>query len=270
MPNHENVEKRMVSKTPRRKNETVGPSQEKWGKAILRWRLSNIWINEKKQRVPCSQQVPHEWAQAYGVTFYNSQIAYAERGTHEPKGAGFFLGFAAFNKALSEQNFSKVKDKKTRERLKACNPYLNAQGNVATATDLFGQYCGELEINEVYTRQEELTDELSEEWGEKLIEVFDQMARDCMLDGPRMWKQLKSTKDFPESKELQSILQDVLRGELKLNKDHIISVAKTCHRCPVFYAFVQYAETNENVNQNLIKELTPLNTRIESLAKALV
>ncbi len=260
----------MVPKTPRRKNETVGPSQEKFGKAILRWRLSNIWIGDKNQRVPCSQQVPHEWAQAYDVTFYNSQIAYAERGTLEPKGAGFFLGFAAFNKALVKQNFSKVKDKKTRERLKACNPYLNAEGKPATATDLFGQYCGELEINEVYTRQEELTEELSKEWGEKLTAIFDQFARDSMLNGKKMWDELKNTKDFPTSKEYQTLVQDVLRGEITLTKEHVIFSAKSYNRCPVFYALQHFAEQHPDVDSKPLEELSQLNLKMESLAADLV
>ena len=260
----------MAAKSPRRKNDTVGPSQEKFGKAIARWRLSNVWINENKHRVPCSQQVPHEWAQAYGVNFYNSQIAYAERGTLEPKGAGFFLGFAAFNKALVEKNFSKVKDKKTRERLKACNPYLNAQGKVATATDLFGQYCGEFEINEAYTREQDLTDEIAEEWGKKISKVFEQMARDCMMNGSQMWKEIKSTKDFPTSKDHQILLQDVLRGEINLSKDDVVAVAKTYGKCPVFYAFKQYAETNKDVDQKLINSLASQNQLVEELACKLV
>jgi len=115
-----------------------------------------------------------------------------------------------------------------------------------------------------------LTDELAEEWGKKVSEVFDQMARDCMLNGPQMWKELKSTKDFHMSKEHQEILQDVLRGEINLSKDDVVAVAKTYGKCPVFYAFKQYAETNKDVDQKLINSLASQNQLVEELACKLV
>tara|TARA_Y100001937_G_scaffold58622_1_gene80437 strand:- start:241 stop:981 length:741 start_codon:yes stop_codon:yes gene_type:complete len=174
------------------------------GKSDKRWREMNF----------LSQQNCHDWAKAAGVPLHNSQVAYWERGTLDPKGE-FWFAREAYNFAIAENNFPASLSRVVKDRMKAAEPYLNHKGEVATALDFQAMFGNRQPINPLYTKAEELTNDFLAEFAQQIERTFKKVARENMFSNKECWDALCQTKAMKQvkDKKVASLVQDVLRGE---------------------------------------------------------
>ena len=227
---------------------------EHFGLAVLRWRELNGW----------SQQVPHDLARILQIKFFNSQIAYLERGILDPKPA-FFIAFAKFNQVISKAIFPPVQEgftESTLERLQDSEPFLNAEGEVATASDLFSMFVGEQPLNKKYTQALELTEEFCNAYGHKLEDTFNNIGHELLLSPKDTWVALAKTKGFPKDKGYQSLCRDILRGAHELTKEETIECLKMTNykACPCYRGLSLLAKDEKDPVD--ISELTKANTKL--------
>ena len=152
----------------------------------------------------------------------------------------------------TKKGFKFVQKETTRERLQKAVPFVNAKGDPATATDFFGMYIGEQDINPLYAgTKEELTEEFCHEYGHSLSEAFNKIARERMLTPKKAWQELTQVEKFPQDPEYQAICQDVLRGAHELKREEVVSIveeyAPTCGgQCPCYHALEVLADDEED------------------------
>ena len=152
----------------------------------------------------------------------------------------------------TKKGYKFVQKETTRERLQKAVPFVNSKGDPATATDLFGMYIGQLEINPLYAvTKEELTEEFCNHYGHSLEEAFNKIARVRMLNSKKAWQELIKVEKFPQDPEYQAICQDVLRGEHELTKEEALYIVeeyapKCGGQCPCFHALTVLADDKED------------------------
>ena len=152
----------------------------------------------------------------------------------------------------TKKGFKFVQKETTRERLQKAVPFVNSKGDPATATDLFGMYIGQLEINPLYAvTKEELTEEFCNHYGHSLEEAFNKIARVRMLNSKKAWQELIKVEKFPQDPEYLTICQDVLRGAHELTKGETLDIveeyAPGCDgQCPCYYALEVLADDKED------------------------
>jgi hypothetical protein len=152
----------------------------------------------------------------------------------------------------TKKGFKFVQKKTTRDRLQKAVPFVNSKGEPATATDLFGMYIGQQEINPLYAvTKEELTEEFCHEYGHSLSAAFNKIARERMLTPKKAWQELTQVEKFPQDPKYQAICQDILRGAHELTKEEALNIvdeyAPTCGgQCPCFHALSVLADDEED------------------------
>ena len=152
----------------------------------------------------------------------------------------------------TKKGFKFVQKETTRERLQKAVPFVNAKGDPATATDLFGMYIGQLEINPLYAgTKEELTEEFCHEYGHSLSAAFNKIASERLLSPKKAWQELTQVEKFPQDAEYQSICRDVLRGAHELTKEETLNIveeyAPKCNgQCPCYYALEVLANDDQD------------------------
>ena len=217
-----------------------------------------------------SHQDLHTYGKDRGVKIYNSQIAYFERGVLCPQPT-FFVALARLMKDLKAgyktttgkrtrrnlKGFLFIEKETTRERLEFAVPFVNTDGRPVTATDLFGMFVGQLDVNSLYTvtkeelTKEELTEEFCHEYGHSLSAAFNKIARERMLAPKKAWLELIKVEKFPQDPKYQAICQDILRGAHELTKEEALGIveeyAPTCGgQCPCFHALCVLADDKED------------------------
>jgi hypothetical protein len=158
--------------------------REALGKAITVWMKRNGW----------SQQTFHDWATAAAsVGPWNSQVSLWQRGKLDPKPM-FWVGVGRFNAAIASQEFPYVTGRNLRDRLTGAEPFLTADGRVATATDFFSLFIGEAQLSDQYLAPEPepvLTDDDAKGISDMCREAFRRIATDQMLNPKEAWEALK-------------------------------------------------------------------------------
>ena len=177
------------------------------GKALKRWRVINN----------ISQQNGHEWAKAEGVALHNSQLAYFELSRLDPKNE-FWYSLEAWIQAIANNDFPPTQGGFSRivlDRMKQAEPFLNIDGEPATAQDLQAMFGARQKINPLYTKQEKLTKEFLTDYVEELEKTFKQVAKNNMMSNKECWDSLTKTAPMKAVKEkhVTSMAQDILRGE---------------------------------------------------------
>tara|TARA_Y100001968_G_scaffold264499_1_gene253430 strand:- start:567 stop:1310 length:744 start_codon:yes stop_codon:yes gene_type:complete len=205
------------------------------GKAEKRWREMN----------GLSQQNAHEWAKAEGVNYFNSQIAYFETARLDPKNE-YWYSREAYNLAIASNDFPPTQKGFSRvvlDRLKQAEPFLNIDGEPATAQDFQAMFGARQEINPIYTKQQKLTKELLEEFSQQLEKTFKLVARENLLSDRDLWKELNKLKCMKAVKEKQAltIAMDVIRGEHILEADEVKAVFLRYKRCPLTMALKEFS-----------------------------
>tara|TARA_R100001443_G_scaffold37226_2_gene50991 strand:- start:31 stop:771 length:741 start_codon:yes stop_codon:yes gene_type:complete len=177
------------------------------GKAFKRWRVMNN----------ISQQNLHEWAKAEGVNLFNSQLAYFELSRLDPKNE-FWYSLETGIYCIANNQFPPTQGAFSRtvlDRLKQAEPFLNIEGEPATAQDLQAMFGARQRINPLYTKQEKLTKEFLTDYVEELEKTFKQVAKNNMMSNKECWDSLTKTAPMKAVKEkhVTSMAQDILRGE---------------------------------------------------------
>ena len=231
-------------------NVELAESREAFGKALKRWRDMN----------GLSQQVLHNLACALGVNVFNSQWAHIENGVLEPK-TPLFKGLPKIMNAISTGKLPPTQEgfsKSDRDRLKAAEPYLDYEGNVADAVVFFAQFSGERpktdgKINELYGAPKELTEETVSKYIKELEKQFKDYSRDQMISPKDAWilfKEQKAAKDI--SKSDLEIIQDIFRGADTFNAKQAREFLNKYRFCPAYDGLV----TMEDIKINpKLKEL---------------
>jgi hypothetical protein len=224
------------------------------GKAFKRWReINNI-----------SQQNIHEWAKAEGVALHNSQLAYFELSRLDPKNEYWFSVEACFQAIANndfpptQQGFSRV----VLDRLKQAEPFLNIDGEPATAQDFQAMFGARQEINPLYTKQEKLTKEFLTEYVEQLEKTYKLVARQNMMSNKECWDALCKTPPMKEVKEkhIMIMMQDVLRGERVPTLDEARFVIPKYKGCPACFGLAIVSE------EPLPKKMEDMHKKLISIA----
>tara|TARA_R100000664_G_scaffold511_5_gene1600 strand:+ start:170 stop:919 length:750 start_codon:yes stop_codon:yes gene_type:complete len=169
-----------------------------------------------------SQQNCHDWAKAAGIPLHNSQVAYWERGVLDPKGE-FWYAREAYNFAIAENDFPPGISRTVRDRLKASEPYLNADGEVANAQDFQAMFGGRQSINKIYTVQavKKITLEHALNISTFDRTVFSGFATDELMDRKDAWKSLVVHLEGILNKKLLRRMQAVVAGQDDWSVDEI-------------------------------------------------
>ena len=206
------------------------------GKAEKRWREMN----------GLSQQNAHEWAKAEGVNYFNSQIAYFETARLDPKNE-YWYSREAYNLAIANNDFPPTQGGFSRtvlDRMKQAQPFLNIDGEPATAQDFQAMFGARQEINPLYTKQQKLTPDLLEEFSQQLEKTFKLVARENLLSDIDLWKELKTLKCMKAVKEkkIATTAMDVIRGEHILEADEVKYVFLKYKQCPLTMALKEFSK----------------------------
>ena len=205
------------------------------GKAEKRWREMN----------GLSQQNAHEWAKAEGVNYFNSQIAYFETARLDPKNE-YWYSREAYNLAIANNDFPPTQQGFSRavlDRMKQAQPFLNIDGEPATAQDFQAMFGARQEINPLYTKQQKLTKELLEEFSQQLEKTFKLVARENMMSNKECWDALNKLKCMKAVKEKKIAMtaMDVIRGEHILEADEVKYVFLRYKQCPITMALKEFS-----------------------------
>jgi len=223
------------------------------GKSERRWRDLNF----------LSQQNCHDWAKAAGAPLHNSQIAYWERGSLDPK-IEFWFAREFYNVSIAENNFPSGLSRTLRDRLKAANPYLNYKGEVALAEDFWSIFGNRQPINALYTKAEKITDDLLAEFSEALATTYRWVGKENMTNNKETWKEMLKTKSIRqvEEEEILDLAQDVLIGERTLKEEEVKFVLTKYKKCPVVGAYRTLSDGP------LPEDLEKLHSKLQSLVAA--
>jgi len=205
------------------------------GKAEKRWREIN----------GLSQQNAHEWAKAEGVNYFNSQIAYFESAKLDPKNE-YWYSREAYNLAIANNDFPPTQGGFSRtvlDRLKQAEPFLNIDGEPATAQDFQAMFGARQQINPLYTTQPKMTPELLEEFSLQLEKTFKLVARENMMSNKECWDELNKLKCMKAVKEKKVAMaaMDVIRGEHVLDADEVKFIFLRYKQCPLTAALREFS-----------------------------
>jgi hypothetical protein len=179
--------------------------REAFGRAITIWFKQNGW----------SQQTLHDFSLAIGNTggVWNSQASLLQRGRLDCK-PQFWVALGTLNAAIAAQGLAAVTSRSLRDRLTGAEPFLAADGRVATATDFFAMFIGEQPINDCYLAPEPepvYSDDEGKGLSEMCREAFRRIAQDMMLSPREAWDGLRPhCKDM--SSEEVARFREVLAG----------------------------------------------------------
>ena len=224
------------------------------GKAEKRWREIN----------GLSQQNAHEWAKAEGVNYFNSQIAYFETARLDPKNE-YWYSREAYNLAIANNDFPPTQagfSRSVLDRLKQAEPFLNIDGEPATAQDFQAMFGARQEINPLYTKQEKLTKEFLTDYVEELEKTYKLVARQNMMSNKECWDALCKTPPMKEVKEkhIMIMMQDVLRGERVPTLDEAKFVIPKYKGCPACFGLAIVSE------EPLPKKMEDMHKKLISIA----
>ena len=212
------------------------------GKAFKRWReINNI-----------SQQNIHDFAKAEGINIFNSQLAYLESDRLDPKNETWYSLEAVIHCIANNQFPPTQSNTSTRgsgfsrtvlDRLKQAEPFLNIEGEPATAQDLQAMFGARQRINPLYTKQQKLSKELLEEFSQQLEKTFKLVARENLLSDRELWVELGKLKCMKAVKEvkMRTIAKDLIRGEHVLEADEVKAVFLRYKRCPLTMALKEFS-----------------------------
>jgi len=223
------------------------------GKADKRWREIN----------GLSQQNCHDWSKASGIPLHNSQVAYWERGSLDPKGE-FWFAREAYNTAIADNHFPSGLSRTVRDRMKAAEPFLTHDGRIATALDFQAMFGNRQPINSIYTKAEKITDELLAEFAEALAVTYRWVGKENMTNNKETWKDILKTKSFKrvEEPEIVGLAQEILLGETIPTEKHIKYVFEKYKECPMVCAY------RSLVDKPLPKKMESVHSRLLSLVTA--
>jgi len=212
------------------------------GKAFKRWReINNL-----------SQQNIHDFSKAEGVNIFNSQLAYFELSRLDPKNE-FWYGLETVIHCIANNQFPPTQNNtSTRgagfsrtvlDKMKEAKPFLNIDGEPATAQDLQAMFGARQKINPLYTKQQKLTTDVLEEFSKQLEKTFKLVARENLLSDRELWIELGKLKCMKAVKEvkIRATAMDVIRGEHILEADEVKPILLRYKGCPLTMALKEFS-----------------------------
>ena len=172
-----------------------------FGKSITAWMRLNGW----------SQQTMHDAAKAWELQGpWNSQSSLLQRGLLDPK-PQFWVSLGEFNAKIAAADLSAITARGLRDRLKESVPYLNANGDPATAVDFFAEFIGAQLANDLYTATPVVNDAEAKGLSEMCRDAFRRIATDRMLSPAEAWDSLAPYCESFNADELARF-REVLSG----------------------------------------------------------
>ena len=163
-----------------------------------------------------------------------------------------------FNELANEENFIYVKSEKLRNRLKNAQPYLTHDGRVPTMIDLIEIFEGIQPVNSLYTKSEEISEELRSEFAEALASTFRWVGTQNITNNKETWNDLKNTKSIKnvEEEELLKMAQAILIGESVPTEETVRFVLSKYKECPMVVGY------RSLVDQPLPKKIEKLHSKL--------
>jgi hypothetical protein len=181
-----------------------------FGKALAVWLRRNGW----------SQQTLHDWAKAAGSPGpWNSQVSLCTRGELQMK-PDFWIGLAAFNRAVATQDFKLITSRSLRDRLIGSEPFHTADGLVASAAGFFAMFIGEQPLPDDLIAPQQCTPEEASALSKQMRDAFRDHARTQMLSPVEAWDQLLRCLDDLTDAQLEK-MRDVLSGWSEWEPDEV-------------------------------------------------
>ena len=152
-----------------------------FGKAVSAWMRINGW----------SQQTIHDWATAAETAGpWNSSTSLLQRGRLDPK-PQLFVAFGTLNHDLATGNLRYLTARGLRDRIVGGEPFMTENDTVATATDLFSMFIGEMRPSDRYDKAPELTEDDAAEMTVKLQQQFADLSLELMVPAKEAWQQVE-------------------------------------------------------------------------------
>ena len=170
---------------------------------------------------------------------HNSQWHKLENDTIDPY-LQLFKSLAGFFHELStEKNFLYITSEKLRTRCKNAQPYLTHDGRVPNMIDLIEIFEGIQPVNSLYTKSEEISEELRSEFAEALASTFRWVGTQNITNNKETWNDLKNTKSIKnvEEEELLKMAQAILIGESVPTEETVRFVLTKYKECPMVCAY---------------------------------
>lgn len=177
------------------------PERIAFGILVRQWFKRNSW----------PQDVPHRLAKFTGASGpWNSQMSQVMQGKLDPKPA-FFVAFGAFNRAVAEQDFRGVTDRRLLDQLKDATPLCDDSGQAYDAPGIFALFTGLAPAPESYAAPPEITDQEAKARSEMARRGFQEHAQVLMLSPREAWEQVtRFTKNMDDSQLAR--FKEVLSG----------------------------------------------------------
>ena len=125
---------------------------------------------------------------------HNSQWHKLENDTIDPYIQVFKSLAGFFHELSTEKNFLYITSEKLRTRCKNAQPYLTHDGRVPNMIDLIEIFEGIQPVNSLYTKSEEISEELRSEFAEALASTFRWVGTQNITNNKETWNDLKNTK----------------------------------------------------------------------------
>ena len=170
---------------------------------------------------------------------HNSQWHKLENDTIDPYLQLFKSLAAFFHELHTEKNFLYITSEKLRTRCKNAQPYLTHDGRVPNMIDLIEIFEGIQPVNSLYTKSEEISEELRSEFAEALASTFRWVGTQNITNNKETWNDLKNTKSIKnvEEEELLKMAQAVLVGESVPTEETVRFVLTKYKECPMVCAY---------------------------------
>jgi hypothetical protein len=190
------------------------PERVAFGKLVRQWFKRNGW----------PQDVPHRLAKFTGAAGpWNSQVSQVMQGKLDPKPA-FFVAFGAFNRAVAEQDFRGVTDRRLLDQLKDASPLCDDRGQAYDAPGLFALFTGLAELPESYPAIPEISDQEAKSRSEMARKGFQEHAQDLMLSPREAWEQVARFTENMNDSQLARF-KEVLSGWSDWTGEELMAMA---------------------------------------------
>ena len=205
-------------------------SRVDFGNAILACFKKNDWPQSITEAVAKELKIEGgPWA---------SQVSTAINGKLDPKPA-FFIAFGLFNAYIHKGDFSKIKDKSLKEKLKDRKAFTHNNGRPFDGADFFRLFTGMIEVPKKYRSSgKQIDSNQIARLGKLLAQHFLTIKRTEMLTPKETWD-LFSSQTYAKTLAPEDLLtiNDVLRDDIAFTADIVEHFKARYGKCPILTTF---------------------------------
>ena len=150
--------------------------------ALKKWFRQNGW----------PQKITDDWAKATESKIgpWASQVCHFMQGDFSPQ-PPVFVAWGEFNQAVAAQEFEKINDATTKERLTGAEPMRDDDGTPFTAADFFSLYVGLVPVPHRYRPPKQISDQAAAEHSQKAVKLFRDGVKKQMVTPRQAWEDLR-------------------------------------------------------------------------------